>query len=174
MKKAIIIAGYGAIGKTYLGKHYKNVLDLEASKYKYKIDHLSEQEIEHYKGTYDKYRTSNREWPQNYFNKIENELYNYDIILTSMHEEVLDYLKKYHSDFMIAFPTKEAIPEIIERSIKRGNPKAFIDSIKNNINDWYEQLKTNNTNTILWIKPNEYLETILIQKNLLKNKNFHN
>ncbi len=35
MKEGIIIAAFATCGKSYLGKKYKNVIDLESSNYKY-------------------------------------------------------------------------------------------------------------------------------------------
>lgn len=38
MNKAIVIAGFGGIGKITLSKKYNNILDLESSSFKHIID----------------------------------------------------------------------------------------------------------------------------------------
>ena len=168
MKTPIIIAGYGAIGKTYLGKKYKNIVDLEASKYRYFIDNLTEDEIEKYKGTFAKYRTPNPDWPNNYFKAINSSLKHYDVILTSLHEEVLQFLAQNYPDYFIAFPTKKAMKQIIQRSKARGNSKDYIKSVKKYKRQWYKFLKNFPQNRIIWIEPNKYLENYLIDMNIIK------
>ena len=49
----ILIAGFGAIGKTTAAKKYKNIIDLESSNFKYIIDdQLNELPVEERKEQY--------------------------------------------------------------------------------------------------------------------------
>ena len=65
----ILIAGFGAIGKTAVSKKYNNVMDLESSSFKYIIDdELKKLNPEERKGL--KSRKLNKEFPNNYYNEI--------------------------------------------------------------------------------------------------------
>ena len=86
MKKGIIIAAFATCGKTYLGKKYKNVIDLESSSYKYDNTEIINIPPEERKGTI---RRKNPNWPNNYYNAIE---YNIPQSKYSFGDDV--YLKK--------------------------------------------------------------------------------
>ena len=65
INKSIIISAFSCLGKTYLGQNYKDILDLEASLYKWiYFDEKLAKEIEKRKGI--KERKVNPNWPQNY------------------------------------------------------------------------------------------------------------
>lgn len=66
--KGIVVAGFGAIGKTYLGKKYKNVIDMESGNFAHINDDVLDIPIEKRKGT--DIRPKNPEWPNNYFKAI--------------------------------------------------------------------------------------------------------
>ena len=51
MKKGIVIAGFSTVGKSYLGKKYSNVIDLESSNYKHDTELLKDMPVEKRKGT---------------------------------------------------------------------------------------------------------------------------
>lgn len=69
----ILIAGFGAIGKTALSKKYSNIIDLESSSFKYIIDdELKKISVEERKGL--KTRKLNLEFPNNYYVEIVNNL----------------------------------------------------------------------------------------------------
>lgn len=85
--------GFGAIGKTTMSKKYNNIIDLESSSFKYIInEELIKINPEERKGL--KSRKLNKEFPNNYYNKIIKELEIYDIVLISMHKEIIDLLEK--------------------------------------------------------------------------------
>lgn len=71
--RGILIAGFGAIGKTTVSKKYDNVIDLESSSFKYIIDdELKKLNPEERKGL--KSRKLNKEFPDNYYNEIMKDL----------------------------------------------------------------------------------------------------
>ena len=60
----IFIYAFTATGKTELNKKYKNVIDMESTKYKYigKVDETSKSTP----------REINKEWPNNYFKALDD------------------------------------------------------------------------------------------------------
>lgn len=76
-----------------MSKKYNNIIDLEFSSFKYIIDEeLIKINPEERKGL--KSRKLNKEFPNNYYNQIIKELEIYDIVLISMHKEIIDLLEK--------------------------------------------------------------------------------
>lgn len=63
--KTLIIRGYPGVGKTYVGKKYNNIVDLESSDYKWIYDdRVKNMEKELRKST--TYKKLNPKWPSNY------------------------------------------------------------------------------------------------------------
>lgn len=160
--KGILIAGFGAIGKTTVGKKYKNVLDLESSNFKYIIDDklklLSEEER---KGL--KTRELNKQFPENYYNAIIDNLYKNNIVLISMHKEIIDKLKQNKIDYIVVYPKEDMLEEIIKRCKKRGNNQEFLAGIK----DAYYRFYPSKDDNVLWLNKGEYLEQILKRIHLI-------
>ena len=96
--RGILIAGFGAIGKTTVSKKYDNVIDLESSSFKYIIDdELKKLNPEERKGL--KSRKLNKEFPDNYYNEIMKDLEIYDIVFISMHNEIINLLEENNIKF---------------------------------------------------------------------------
>lgn len=113
-----LIAGFGGIGKTTLAKKYNNVLDLESSNFKYIIDEeLKKLEVEERKGL--KKRKLNKDFPKNYYNAIIKNLEKYDIVLISMHNEIVKLLKENNIEYIVVYPKEDMFDEIMQRFIKR-------------------------------------------------------
>ena len=133
----ILIAGFGAIGKTAVSKKYNNVMDLESSSFKYIIDdELKKLNPEERKGL--KSRKLNKEFPNNYYNEIMKDLEVYEIVLISMHNEIIDLLEENNINYYVVYPEENMIEEILERCKNRGNKDDFlkmliIDCIQENV-----------------------------------------
>ena len=67
-KKGIIISGFGGVGKTYLAKKYKNVVDLESSPFKYDYSNIENLDYEKLKG--EPNRIIRKDYPENYIKAI--------------------------------------------------------------------------------------------------------
>lgn len=164
--KGILLAGFGAIGKTTLAKKYDNIVDLESSNFKYIIDdNLKKIDVEKRKGLNS--RKLNPLFPNNYYNAIIDSMKKYDYVLISMHNEIIDLLEKNNISYYVVYPDEEMLDEIIDRCKKRGNNDSFLSGIK----EAYYRLYPHKSKNIIWIKKGQYLEEVLLQNNLLGGTN---
>jgi len=126
MKGKIVYAFPGS-GKTTISQKYDNMIDLERSYYKHILtpeqEKLSEEER---KGIQ---KADNPEWPQNYFNAIEEALAKYDYVFTS-HIGIEYAIDKGH-DFWLFYPSLDQKEEYKNRMIERGNAPYFIERMYN-------------------------------------------
>lgn len=165
MSKGIIVAGFGAIGKTTLQQKYKCVIDMESGMYQWDNVGFEDIPYEKRKGTTD--RKKNKEWPQNYFKAILEAQEKYKIVLTSMHWDLLNFFENNNIEYYLAFPSLDSEKILEKRCYDRGNNKVFVDKLKNNLKDWYYKINDYNPIKILNIDKNEYLKDILKKENLL-------
>ena len=158
----ILIAGFGAIGKTSLSKKYSNIIDLESSSFKYIIDdELKEISVEERKGL--KTRKLNLEFPNNYYVEIVNNLEKDNIVLISMHNEIIDLLEKNKINYYVVYPKEDMLNEIIDRCKARGNKEEFLSGIK----EAYYRLYPHKCKNVIWMKKGEYLEDVLKKENII-------
>lgn len=68
MSKGIIVAGFGAIGKTTLGNKYANIIDMESGYYQWDNTVFEHIPYELRKGKNN--RPQNNEWPSNYHKAV--------------------------------------------------------------------------------------------------------
>ena len=155
MHKKIIIAAYGATGKTVFGNKYSNAIDLESSKYKWDNTGYEKLKEEERKGIA---RKVDDKWPDNYHQAIVDALDKYDIVLTSTHEHVLKFLEEKQLPYYLAIPTLDSIDEITDRCIKRGNNKTFIDILIKTLYYYDKIIDNYNPVKVLRLNKNEYLE----------------
>lgn len=159
---AIIIAGFATCGKSVLGRKYKNVVDLESSLYKYKtID--KNLTAEQRKGTK---REINDEWPQNYYNAIEEAIKKYDIVLVQLKPEHLNYFDENGINYSIAYPNMNNWGEVEKRCIERGNNEDFITRLKEVFKPYYEDSLKRKYEKMYILNNTETLEDLLIRENI--------
>lgn len=172
MSKGIIVAGFGAIGKTTLGNKYDNVIDLESGYYKWDNTGFEHIPYEQRKGK--KERPENKEWPSNYHKAVLEARKEYDVILTSMHWHLLDFLEENKIEYYLAYPTLDSEKVLEERCYARGNNEVFTEKLKQNLYDWNEKIKDYHPKKILRIQKNEYLEDVLKKENIINNSKITN
>ena len=161
MKQTIIISAFSTLGKTYLGNKYKNILDFEASSYKWIYnDKEIAKDIEKRKGVTD--RIQNPNYPENYLKDLKKYSQNYDILLITLEKEIRNILKQNETEYFIAYPTKTDFT--VQRAINRGNNMYFSRGLEKSYKQWYPTKEEN----ILWVKEDEYLEDVLIKKGFIK------
>jgi len=166
-----IISAFAGVGKTYVGKKYENVLDLESTYYKWLengVAHLTEEER---KGRKD--RVLNPLWPKNYIEEILKQKDNYDIVLIQLshkrlsNEQIFEYFDKNNIEYFVARPKLSGWEDIEKRLVQRGNTKDFISQVKNNFNVFIEEFSKEKYNQIV-IDDGKFLEDALLKNGFLK------
>ena len=167
MGKGIIIAAFATCGKTYLGKKYRNVIDIESSNYKYDNTEIMNIPAEERKGTF---RKINPNWPSNYYRAIIDAQEKYDVVLVQLKPEHFDYFDRNNIKYSIAYPSLENWDEVKKRCIARNNNESFIIRLKEVFKPYYED-SINRKYEKLYILYNDMtLEDCLIKDNIYLEK----
>lgn len=165
-----IISAFAGVGKSYVGKKYKNVLDLESTYYKWLEDGVANLTEEQRKGN--KNRVLNPQWPQNYIEKIMEEKDNYDIVLIQLshprlkNEQIFEYFDKNNIEYFVARPNLSGWPYIEKRLKDRGNTEEFINQVKDNFEVFVNEFSKNKYKQII-IEDGEFLENALIKNSFI-------
>lgn len=132
--KAVVISGSAGVGKTELAKRYSNVLDLDCSAF-----------------------SKSPDWPHNYIEAINRNLYKYDYIL------VFTKLQDLDLDYEFFFPAKDAVPEYEKRLAARGG--RWVEWSKTVYKEYDTHLKTAQAfgKKIVFLGKGETLESFLLQ-----------
>lgn len=155
-----MVSSFSCLGKIYVVNKYNNVLDLEASWYKWIYnDDIIAKDVEKRKGVTD--RIVNPDYPTNYFKSIAENISKYDIILITPELYIRELLHKYNIKYYYAFPTDSKF--VIDRAFSRGNNEHFAFGLEKSYKNWFPK----SYESILWINENEYLEDILKGKNII-------
>lgn len=162
MKKTLIIAGFAGIGKTTLAKKYKNVIDIESSPYKWDYSNMDTSDLEKLKGLPN--RKINKNFPDNYIQVIKEATLKYDIICVWVHpEEILPIYDKNNIDYVVAFPSKEALAEYEQRFLQRGNNNGYINRVLSTYDKRFKQFMSSSHEKLI-LEYGETLEDKLIKE----------
>ncbi len=166
-----IIAAFAGVGKSYVGKKYNNVIDLESTYFKWLDNGIATLTEEERKGRKD--RVLNPEWPYNYVRDIMIERDSHDIVLIMLgherlkSEKIFEYFDEHEIEYYVARPKITAWPIIEKRLIDRGNPPEFIQQVKDNFKVFIEEFSKPKYKQII-IEDNEFLEDALIKNGFLQ------
>lgn len=151
----IFIYAFTATGKSSISKKYSNVIDMESTIYKY-LDVTTEDESS--KGTD---RKLNPEWPDNYFNSLNEVKDKYDYILIS--DDICNnYLHDNNYEYWWIYPSIDLKEEYLNRCKRRGNNQEFITWYSNLWEEWIHNCQNDKLATKhIELKSNQYLEDVL-------------
>ena len=107
-------------------------------------------------------------FPQNYIDHIIKNIEKYDIICISSHKEVREALVSNNLFFFLVYPHISLKNEYIERFLKRGSDKAFINLLSKNWNNWIEELNYQTRCIRVVLNKNEYLSDVAFDKLLAR------
>jgi len=155
-KQGVVICGFPGIGKSYLAKRHKNVVDLDLGDFQFL-------NYDHSKSRAD--LRPNPNFPQNYCEAVLNSKEKYDFVLACYSGELWQFLQSKGIEFFLAIPKKTGWRYLEERFKARGNDDEFIKIVKQSF--LQESAKTDAN--ILWLEDGEFLENALARKGLLTN-----
>lgn len=165
-----IIAAFAGVGKSYVGKKYSNVLDLESTYFKWLENGVSNLTEEERKGRKD--RVLNPLWPQNYIDEILKQKDNYDIVLIQLshkrlaNEQIFEYFDKNNIKYFVARPKLSGWKFIEQRLRDRGNTEEFISQVRDNFKIFIDEFSKPKYNQII-IDDEKFLEDALLGEGLL-------
>ena len=123
MGKAIVIAGFPGIGKSFLFKH-KNIkaADSDSSLFSWI--------------TVDGVRKRNPDFPRNYIEHIQKASRKNDVVLVSTHADVRNALDAAGICYALVYPTHACKQEYLNRYVGRDSPEAFCKMMSEKFNDF--------------------------------------
>lgn len=163
--KVKVISVFAGLGKTYVGKKYKNVCDLQSSPYRYDYRGVNFNDYEKLK--YAGEKNVNPEWPNNYVVALKSAMENYDIVLVPSNEDIRALLLSNKIPFMFVLPTLDSREVLLERYKKRNNNEKLIGEVLNYFDNWSREQK-DYPYPIYVLEKNKYLENFLLDLELVK------
>jgi hypothetical protein len=137
--ETLVVSAFPGCGKSHLfrNKGEKKILDSDSS-------------------TFDK-----SQFPQNYIEHIKSNIGEVDIILVSSHKEVRDALVNESINFTLVYPRKDIKDEYIQRYIDRGNDGKFVELLKQNWNNWTDELENQEGCEKIELESGQYLSNVI-------------
>lgn len=165
--RARVFSVFAGLGKTYVGKKYSNVLDLQSNPYRYDYTNIKKEDYEKLKETPN--RKVNPNWPNNFINTIKETSNKYDIILVSSSLDIREILEENNIPYTFILPSKDSKEILLERYRKRGNSKELIDNVMLNLDTWSYKEEDYNCPLVILDK-DKYLEDYLKEEGLINDK----
>lgn len=160
-----VISVFAGLGKTYVGKKYKNVCDLQSSPYRYDYSNVNSNDYERLKYTEEK--NVNPEWPNNYVKAIKSAMENYEVVLVPSNEDVRTLLIENNIPFIFILPDLNSREILLERYKERNNNEKLIKEVMEYFDNWSREQK-DYSYPIYILEKNKYLENLLINLKILK------
>jgi hypothetical protein len=137
--ETLVVSAFPGCGKSHLfrNKGEKKILDSDSS-------------------TFDK-----SQFPQNYIEHIKSNIGKVDIILVSSHKEVRDALVSESINFTLVYPSKDIKDEYIQRYIDRGNDGKFVELLKQNWDNWTDELENQEGCEKIKLESGQYLSNVI-------------
>lgn len=159
--------GFSGIGKTHISNDNNTFIDLESSKFKYKLT-AREEELERMKGDRNR-ELRDVDWHQDYIEAIEENLKKYDYVLIWIALDTLKELLSRGHKVTVVIPESDQLvkDEYIDRYRQRGNTEQFIEDI---LDSWGSKLMLfldyvdgldDNSVKIIKLKSGEYLKDVI-------------
>ena len=137
--ETLVVSAFPGCGKSHLfrNKGEKKILDSDSSKF------------------------NKSEFPQNYIEHIKSNIGRVDIILVSSHKEVRDALVNEGISFTLVYPIKDIKDQYIQRYIDRGNDGKFVDLLKQNWDNWTDELENQRGCKKIELESGQYLSNVI-------------
>ena len=161
---AKVFSVFARLGKTYVGKKYPNVLDLQSSPCRYDYTNVRKEDYEKIKEKPN--RKVNSNWPNNFIDAIKEASNKYDIILVSSSPDIRELLEQNDIDYTFILPSKDSREILLERYKKRENGKELINLVMGYFDTWSYKKEDYNCPLVILDK-DKYLEDYLKDEKLI-------
>lgn len=161
---AKVFSVFAGLGKTYVGKKYSNVLDLQSSPCRYDYTNVKKEDYERIKEIPN--RKVNPNWPNNFIDAIKEASNKYDIILVSSSPDIRELLEQNDIDYTFILPSKDSREILLERYKKRENGKELINLVMGYFDTWSYKKEDYNCPLVILDK-DKYLEDYLKDEKLI-------
>lgn len=163
MEQKILVLAYPGSGKTFLADNYENISDFEFQHFRYDYGEYKHLPLEQLKGRTE-IRTNNKEWPNNFFTALDEELQKDRIVLVPFATsllEILSYLEESKNVRIIfAIQDKNSFEQLAQSFRNRGNSEQFIERRRNDFEKCHAIISDSKFEKI-YISKNEFLSDAL-------------
>ena len=165
-KQAKIGSVFVCCGKTYVGQHYKNVLDLESTPFNYVLTQEQKKlSSEQLKGTR---KIKNDKFLQGYMAAVKENIYKYDVILVAPGRSIREALRQNGLPYFVVYPSSDCKEEYVLRARNRGNAEHFVDRIASEFVS--DDMLSDSWAQHYVLGKGEYLEDLLLRLKLINKK----
>ena len=161
----MIISAFPTIGKSYAYDHMKNieglkVFDSDSSLFSWMYDTKFDMDKFEESGYLQPVtiRRRNPDFPNNYIEYIKENMGSASYMFVSSHENVRHAMKDANIPYILIYPERSMLSEIVGRCYLRGNDDKFIKVLIDNWDSWIDSCE-NDTGAIdkIVLGHNEYL-----------------
>jgi len=166
-QKAIIISAFPCTGKSYLGKIYNNVIDLETTYFQYELTQEQKQlTVEQLKGTR---KTQRDNWQEDYLKEVKRIASTECILLIAPSRKIRQLLTDNSLEYILVYPEKGLGEEYASRAASRGNGEHFVERIRTTLDQQIEEdyLADKDAVKHIALKSSEYLTDALEKEGVL-------
>ena len=141
----MIISAFPTIGKTFAYNQMKDikglkVLDSDSSKFSWIYE--TEWDMKRFEEIGDlspiTIRKRNPDFPNNYIKHIKDNMNDATYIFVSSHENVRQAMKESGVPYVLVYPRRDMLPEIVGRCYLRGSDEQFIKVLIENWDSWID------------------------------------
>lgn len=167
-QQALIISAFPCVGKSYLSKIYKNVIDLETTYFQYQLTQEQKQmSVEELKATK---KTEIENWLDRYIDQVKKLSKIKCILLVAPGKKIRKALHDSGLNYILVYPEKGLGAEYGLRAKNRGNNDRFIERITTTLDEQIESdfITDKNAKKHIVLKTGEYLTDALKKTIFLK------
>lgn len=165
--RAKVFSVFAGLGKTYVGKKYPKVLDLQSNPYRFDYTNIKKEDYEKLKSTSN--RKVNTNWPNNFINMIKESINKYDVILVASSPDIRELLEQNNIQYTFVLPSRDSKETLLERYKKRGNSKELINQVMGYFDTWSYKEEDYNCPLVI-LNKDKYLEDYLKEERLIDDK----
>ena len=180
MEERVLVLAYPGTGKTYLADNFENVSDFEFQHYRYDYGEYKDLPLEQLKGRTE-IRTIKPAWPDNFFEALDAEIQEREVVLVPFATsllEILDYLASTSNVRIIfAIQNRNSFENLAQSFRNRGNSEEFVERRRNDFQKCHDVIADSKFEKV-YIEDDEFLYDALLKAGVVFRegvgvKNYH-